>query len=134
MVPSQQKPGLFSAGEPASVFYRNAGVVAGTGSLIMRRWNGGGGGGETDSCGVVSGSLRFKLVSRILLKMRTSLLLVPENDFNDAQVVVLGSYKAGAGFSCNLQRMPHARCVVNSVGDTEDGDNASVYLGEQQGH
>ena len=34
----------FSAGEPASVFTGTAGVVAGTGSLITRRWNGRGGG------------------------------------------------------------------------------------------
>ena len=42
--PQSAKPGLFSAGEPASVFAGTAGVVAGTGSLIMRRWNRKGGG------------------------------------------------------------------------------------------
>ena len=28
-------------------------------------------------------------------------------------------------------RMPHARCVVNSVGDTEDGGRLSCFYGEQ---
>ena len=42
--PQSAKPGLFSAGEPASAFEGSTGVVAGTGSLIKRRWSGGGGG------------------------------------------------------------------------------------------
>ena len=37
-------PGLFSAGETPSAFEGSTGVVAGTGSLIKRRWSGGGGG------------------------------------------------------------------------------------------
>ena len=39
--PQSAKPGLFSAGEPASVFEGSTGVVAGT---LLRRWNGNGGG------------------------------------------------------------------------------------------
>ena len=38
--PLSAKPGLFSAGEPASAFEGSSGVVAGT---VMRRWNGNGG-------------------------------------------------------------------------------------------
>ena len=104
LVPGQQSLAFFSAGEPASVFTGTVGVVAGTGSLIVRRWSGRGGGrrggpgiagsqsspgalsleqvsapgllGETDSCGVVSES-SIQAGLRILLKMRTSLLLVP---------------------------------------------------------
>ena len=40
-VPQSAKPGLFSAGEPASAFEGTSGVVAGT---VLRRWNGNGGG------------------------------------------------------------------------------------------
>ena len=32
--------------------------------------------------------------------------------------------------SCSSAHNSHERCVVNSVGDTEDGDVASVNLGE----
>ena len=39
--PQSAKPGLFSAGEPASAFEGSSGVVAGT---VLRRWNGNGGG------------------------------------------------------------------------------------------
>ena len=39
--PQSAKPGLFSAGEPASAFEGSTGVVAGT---VLRRWNGNGGG------------------------------------------------------------------------------------------
>ena len=39
--PQSAKPGLFSAGEPASAFEGTSGVVAGT---VPRRWNGNGGG------------------------------------------------------------------------------------------
>ena len=39
--PQSAKPGLFSAGEPASAFEGSSGVVAGT---VPRRWNGNGGG------------------------------------------------------------------------------------------
>ena len=42
--PQSAKPGFFSAGEPTSAFEGSTGVVAGTGSLIKRRWNGRGGG------------------------------------------------------------------------------------------
>ena len=42
-VPQSAKPGLFSVGEPVSFFTGVAGVVAGTGSLVTRRWNGKGG-------------------------------------------------------------------------------------------
>ena len=39
--PQSAKPGLLSAGEPASAFEGSSGVVAGT---VPRRWNGNGGG------------------------------------------------------------------------------------------
>ena len=39
--PQSAKPGLFSAGEPASAFEGSSGVVAGT---VLSRWNGSGGG------------------------------------------------------------------------------------------
>ena len=42
--PQSAKPGLFSVGEPASVFQGTAGVVAGTDNFVVRRWNGKGGG------------------------------------------------------------------------------------------
>ena len=42
--PQSAKPGLFPAGEPASVFTGTAGVVAGTDNFVVRRWNGKGGG------------------------------------------------------------------------------------------
>ena len=131
LVPSQQSLAFFSAGEPASVFTGTAGVVAGTGSLIMRRWNGRGGGGrrggpgiagsqsspgafsleqvsapvllgETDSCGVVSES-SIQAGFENSLEDADFAVAGAENDFNDAQVVVPGSSGAGAGSSCSLQ-------------------------------
>ena len=48
------KPGLFSAGDPASVFTGTAGVVAGT---VVRRWNGEGGGRRRGPCVLFSGAV-----------------------------------------------------------------------------
>ena len=58
--------------------------------------------GETDSCGVVSES-SIQAGFENSLADADFAVAGAENDFNDAQVVVLGSSGAGAGFSCSLQ-------------------------------
>ena len=50
--PQSAKPGLFSAGEPASAFEGSSGVVAGT---VLRRWNGNGGGRRRGPVSQVAG-------------------------------------------------------------------------------
>ena len=118
LVPSQQSLAFFSAREPASVFTGTVGVVAGTGSLITRRWNGGGGGrrggpgiagsqlspgavsveqvsapvllGESVSCGVVSES-GIHAGFENTLDDADFAGAGAENDFHDAHVVVPGS-------------------------------------------
>ena len=52
--PQSAKFGLFSAGEPASVFQGSSGVVAGT---VVRRWNGKGGGRRWGPRTQVSGAV-----------------------------------------------------------------------------
>ena len=52
--PQSAKPGLFSAGEPASAFEGSSGVVAGT---VLRRWNGNGGGRRQGPVSQVAGIL-----------------------------------------------------------------------------
>ena len=90
--PQSEKPGLFSAGEPASFFTGVAGVVAGTDSFITRRWNGRGGGRRWGpgvqsfsgavSFGEVSGPvhpwipLLVLVVRRLVWAMRSSCFLV----------------------------------------------------------
>ena len=124
--PQSAKPGLFSAGEPASAFEGSTGVVAGTGSLITRRWNGRGGGrqggpgiagsqsspgavsveqvsapvllGESVSCGVVSES-GIHAGFENTLDDADFAGAGAENDFHDAQVVVPGSSGAATRFS-----------------------------------
>ena len=54
--PQSAKPGLFSAGEPASDFEGSTGVVAGT---VLRRWTGDGGGQRLGSCFPGCGSCVF---------------------------------------------------------------------------
>ena len=153
--PQPAKPGLFSAGEPASVFTGTAGVVAGTGSLIMRRWNGRGGGwrggpgiagsrspgafsleqvsapvllGETDSCGVVSES-SIQAGFENSLEDADFAVAGAENDFHDAQVVVPGSSGAGAGSSCSLQ---DDFAVVRSTTFGPSGGRGEVNLSGAQ--
>ena len=124
--PQSAKPGLFSAGEPASAFEGSTGVVAGTGSLIKRRWSGGGGGrqlgpgivgsrsspgavfveqvsapvclGESESSGVVSESLIHDGFENTLDDVDFA-GAGAESDFHDAQVVVPGSSGAAARYS-----------------------------------
>ena len=96
--PQSAKPGLFSAGEPASAFEGSTGVVAGT---VLRRWNGNGGGrrwgpgvqsfsgavslkevsvpvhpGETDSGGFLLESSAGALLRRQSLAVRSSFFLL----------------------------------------------------------
>ena len=54
--PLSAKPGLFSAGEPASAFEGSSGVVAGT---ILRRWNGNGGRRRWGPVSRVAGPVSF---------------------------------------------------------------------------
>ena len=121
--PQSAKPGLFSVREPASAFEGSTGVVAGTGSLIKRRWSGGGGGrqlgpgivgsrsspgavfleqvsapvclGESESSGVVSESLIHAGFENTLEGVDLA-GAGAENDFHDAQVVVPGFSGASA--------------------------------------
>ena len=58
--------------------------------------------GETDPCGVVSES-SIQAGFENSLEDADFAVAGAENDFNDAQVVVPGSFGAGAGFSCSLQ-------------------------------
>ena len=52
--PLSAKPGLFSAGEPASASEGSSGVVAGT---VLRRWNGNGGGRRRGPVSQVAGTV-----------------------------------------------------------------------------
>ena len=58
--------------------------------------------GETDPCGVVSES-SIQAGFENSLEDADFAVAGADNDFNGAQVVVLGSSGAGAGFSCSLQ-------------------------------
>ena len=70
--PQSAKPGLFSAGEPASTFEGSTGVVAGT---VLRRWNGNGGGRRWGPVSRVAGPVCLLERSLALFLVMWSLIL-----------------------------------------------------------
>ena len=101
LVPSQQSLAFFLQENPPLLLKDLTGVVAGTGSLIKRRWNGRGGGRQLGP-GIVGsrsspGAVFVEQVSAPVLLGENTLDNADftgagsENEFYDAQLVVLGA-------------------------------------------
>ena len=80
--PQSAKPGLISAGKPASVFQGYAGVVAGT---VVRRWNGKGGGPRRGPGVLFAGAVSSGQVAGPVAGGTAQMLSGSETDLSDVE-------------------------------------------------
>ena len=113
------KPGLFSAGEPASAFEGSTGVVAGA---VLRRWNGNGGGRRRGTVSQVAGPVSSGKVARLVAGGTAQTFAGFETDLRDVDATQFGGSAPAAETDCG-----GAQCGQREVANVPRG--AAAHFG-----
>ena len=103
--PQSAKPGLFSAGEPASAFEGSSGVVAGT---ELRRWNGNGGGQRRGPVSQVAGLVSSGKVAGPVVGGTAQTFACFETDLRDVDAMQFGGSAPAAETDFDYAQCVHA--------------------------